>query len=446
MTSSSVSPIAVVGAGLAGSEAALQLARHGHPVDLYEMRPHTGTAAHRTPLPAELVCSNSFKSQDPGNAHGALKAELRAAGSPLLALAEQAQVPAGQALAVDKEAFGQAVSQAMDQEPNLRRVEQEVTALEPLLERHHRIILATGPLTAEPLAQDLARTLGEESLYFYDAIAPVVFAESVDMNQAFRAARWGKGEADYLNCPMNREQYEAFVDALLEAEKVEFKDFEQARHFEGCLPIEVLAARGRDSLAFGALKPVGLNHPETGERFHAVLQLRQENLSGTLYNLVGCQTRMTWPEQKRVFRLIPGLEHAEFARLGSMHRNSFLNAPRHLGPGLELREQPRVRVAGQLTGAEGYTEAMATGLWAALCLHAERTGKTQPAPHPQTMLGGLVRYLNENLAEKFQPMNANWGLVETPRKPRKTPKADFRRQLGQVAVERFKEVLEGVGW
>lgn len=446
MPDSAKSDIAIVGAGLAGCEAALQLGRRGHFVDLYEMRPSKNTEAHRSALPAELVCSNSFKSQDPGNAHGALKAELLAAGSPLLALAELAKVPAGQALAVDKEAFSRAVQDQIAQTPNIRWIEQEITALGPVLDSYDHILLATGPLTAQPLAEDLARILGEASLYFYDAIAPVVFAESVDLSQAFRAARWGKGEADYLNCPMNKEQYEAFIDALLEAEKVDFKDFEQAKHFEGCLPIEVLAERGRDTLAYGALKPVGLNHPETGEQFHAVLQLRQENLSGSLYNMVGCQTRMTWPEQKRVFRLIPGLQEAEFARLGSMHRNSFINAPKHLGPSLELRSLPKVQIAGQLTGAEGYTEALATGMWAAICLHAQLSGQTPPAPHRQTMVGGLVDYLNQSLSPKFQPMNANWGLVDTPRKPRKTPKADFRRGLGDVAVKQFKDLLDNLGW
>ncbi|MDT8448098.1 MAG: methylenetetrahydrofolate--tRNA-(uracil(54)-C(5))-methyltransferase (FADH(2)-oxidizing) TrmFO [bacterium] len=442
----SLAPIAIVGSGLAGSEAALYLARHGQAVDLFEMRPFKQNEAHQSGLPAELVCSNSFKSQDPGNAHGALKAELVAAGSPLLELAKQAQVPAGQALAVDKEAFSLAVQRAIADEPLITQWPQEVMDITPLAAQYEQVLIATGPLTSGPLADSLAQMLGEASLYFYDAIAPVVFAESIDMTQAFRAARWGKGEADYINCPFNEAQYLAFIEALIEAEKVGFKDFEQAQHFEGCLPIEVLAQRGVQSLAFGALKPVGLNHPETGERYHAVLQLRQENLSASLYNLVGCQTRMTWRAQKEVFKMVPGLEQAEFARLGSMHRNSFLNAPKHLNAQLELKGHPKIQIAGQLTGAEGYTEALGTGLWAALCLHAKLQGLQPPLPHPKTVLGGLISYLNQSLSPNFQPMNANWGLVETPRRPRKVAKADFRRALGAEAVEHFKELLRAAQW
>lgn len=435
------SPLAVVGAGIAGSEAAWQLAQAGYQVDLYEMRPNRLSEAHRGGGAAELVCSNSFKSLELHNAHGALKAELLAGGSLVLQTALENRIPAGSALAVDRDRFSQQVTQALESHPKIRLVRQEVTEVPRLLADHEHLILATGPLTSQPVMDWLGEKLGQEGLYFYDAIAPVVFEESIDYHQAFRAARYDKGEADYLNCPFTEEQYGEFVAALVGAEKVGFKNFEQPKHFEGCLPIEVMAGRTLETLAFGPLRPVGLIDPRTGRQPYAVLQLRQENQSGTLYNMVGCQTRMTWPEQQRIFRRVPGLEQAEFARLGSMHRNSYLNAPRHLGPGLVLKAEPRVRIAGQLTGAEGYSEAVGTGYWAALCLKAQLEGKPLPPPDPKTLLGSLVFYLSQASAENFQPMNANWGLVDSPRRPRRLGKAEFRAQLAQSGLQRFLEIL-----
>ncbi|OGG99202.1 MAG: methylenetetrahydrofolate--tRNA-(uracil(54)-C(5))-methyltransferase (FADH(2)-oxidizing) TrmFO [Candidatus Lambdaproteobacteria bacterium RIFOXYD1_FULL_56_27] len=434
-------PLAVVGAGIAGSEAAWQLAQAGYRVDLYEMRPHRLSEAHQTGLAAELICSNSFKSLDLHNAHGALKAELLAGGSRVLQAALENRIPAGSALAVDRNGFSQSLTQALEGHPMIQLVRQEVADLEVLLAKHPHLILATGPLTSQPLMDSLGARLGQEGLYFYDAIAPVVFEESIDYTQAFRAARYDKGGADYLNCPFTKEQYADFVTALVGAEKVGFKDFEQPKHFEGCLPIEVMAGRTFETLAFGPLKPVGLTDPKTGRQPYAVLQLRQENRSGTLYNMVGCQTRMTWPEQQKVFRKVPGLGQAEFARLGSMHRNSYLNAPKHLGPGLTLKVDPRIQVAGQLTGAEGYSEAVGTGYWAALCLKAQLEQKPLPKPDPKTLLGSLIFYLSQASADNFQPMNANWGLVDSPKRPRSLGKSEFRTRLAEAGLKRFLEIL-----
>ena len=437
--------IAVIGGGLAGCEAAWQVARSGFGVDLWEMRPLKNTPAHQTDDLAELVCSNSFKSMDPGNAHGGLKGLLLEGGSLLIKAAQKAQVPAGSALAVDKSLFSKFVEEGLES-VQVNRINQEVTDLDPLLDRYDHLIVASGPLTSDFLAEHIANRLGESGLYFYDAIAPVVFLDSVDPSLVYRASRWDKGEADYLNCPFSQDQYLAWIEALLKAEKVGFKDFEQAKHFEGCLPIEVLAERGPETLAHGPLKPVGLLDPRSQKQAYAVLQLRQENRAGTLYNLVGCQTRMTWPEQKRVFRMVPGLEQAEFARLGSMHRNTFINSPKYLGPGLVLKSQPQMRFAGQITGAEGYTEAVATGFWAAFCLVAELRAQPIPVAPKNSLIGGLIGYLLGAATSNFQPMNANWGLVQSGPKPKKMGKAEFRVALSKQGAEAWGDLLRSHNW
>jgi len=432
--------VAVIGAGLAGSEAAWQLARRGLRVDLYEMRPLRPTPAHRTGWCAELVCSNSLKSLAPGNAHGLLKRELEIQGSLILEAAKAHAVPAGQALAVDRDAFAQAVTRRLESHTGIRMVREEVAALAPLLARHRRVIVATGPLTAEPLAEDLRTRTGAAYLAFHDAIAPVVHAESLDTAVAFKASRYGKGGADYWNCPLSREAYGAFVEAVRTAARVPFHDFEDLRPFEGCLPIEVMAERGPMTLAFGPMKPVGLADPRTGHRPFAVVQLRQENRAGTLLGMVGFQTKMTWPEQRRVFRTIPGLEHAEFERLGSLHRNTFLCAPALLDADLALKSEPRLSFAGQLTGVEGYLESTAMGLYAAKCAAARLSGRAPPRPSARTMTGALVRYLLETPPASFQPMNSAFGLLD----PAPDGEALARKSRKAALAERAAAEMEAL--
>lgn len=406
----------VVGGGLAGSEAAFQLAERGHQVLLHEMRGasgNRGTPAHRTERLAELVCSNTFKSTDVSNAHGLLKAEMRALGSPILECADVARIPAGTALAVDREIFAAAVQARIEAHPNITIVRDEVTALPDVG------IIATGPLTSDALAAAIAARLGERSLAFYDAIAPVVAAESIDTSIAFRAARWGKetmaeagAEGAYLNCAMNRDEYDAFIAAMVEADLYHSHEFEDIPYFEGCMPVEEMARRGPETLRHGPMRPVGLRDPRTGKRPWAVLQLRQEDRAGRMWNLVGCQTRMRYPEQTKVFRMVPGLANAEFLRFGSIHRNSYLNAPRALTPQLSLKDSATTLFAGQLTGVEGYTESTATGLLAGINLDRLLRGEAPVLPPPTTMLGALYRHLREADAAHFQPMNANFGLLE----------------------------------
>ncbi|MCZ6747654.1 MAG: methylenetetrahydrofolate--tRNA-(uracil(54)-C(5))-methyltransferase (FADH(2)-oxidizing) TrmFO, partial [SAR324 cluster bacterium] len=384
------SQVAVIGAGLAGSEAAWQLARRGVTVDLYEMRPRRTTEAHHGEGFAELVCSNSFKSTSPQNAHGLLKAEMALQGSLILEAAEPCAVPAGQALAVDRELFSAWVTERLSAEARVRVVREEATDLRTLLSRYERVIVATGPLTSGALSDELSRLLGSRHLSFYDAIAPVVMADSIDMRAVFRASRYGKGTADYLNCPLSEAAYYEFVQALAAADKVPLHSFESLRPFEGCLPIEVMAGRGEMTLAFGPMKPVGLADPRSGERPFAVVQLRQENRQASLYSMVGFQTKMTWPEQRRIFRTIPGLERAEFARLGSLHRNTFLESPRLLDGDLALREATWLHFAGQITGVEGYIESCATGMYAAKRVACLLTGGAAPPPSGATMTGALV--------------------------------------------------------
>jgi methylenetetrahydrofolate--tRNA-(uracil-5-)-methyltransferase len=406
--------VAIVGGGLAGSEAAWQLAQFGQRVDLYEMRPQRQSPAHKTSDCAELVCSNSFKSRSQENAHGLLKAELNQFGSIVLQTAERFAVPAGQALAIDRQPFSASITQQLSAHPNICLLREEVHELRKLLDEYAAVLVATGPLTSDALGESLQQLIGLEHLSFYDAIAPIVAAESVNSQIIFRASRYGKGDADYLNCPFSQQQYENFVAKILAADKVPMHKFESVRPFEGCLPIEVMAERGLDTLRFGPLKPVGLPHPETGEQFHAVVQLRQENALGTLYNLVGFQTKMTWTAQQQIFRTIPGLEEAEFVRLGSIHRNTFLNSPRLLNAKLQLQQEPRLFFAGQLTGVEGYTESTSMGLAAAHFLHHQLQGEPLPELPGTTMMGGLIRYLTTTDPKHFQPMNANFGLLEPP--------------------------------
>ena len=406
-------PIHIVGGGLAGSEAAWQLAQRGHSVVLHEMRPVRGTPAHKTDRLAELVCSNTFKSTETTNAHGLLKAEMRLLGSVVLQAADDARVPGGSALTVDRDVFSQGVHDRLHAHPRVTVERGEVSTLPS------PGIIATGPLTSDALAEAIRARLGVESLAFYDAIAPIVARESIDDAIVFRASRYDKEtmegaepEGAYLNCPFNRDEYEAFIDALISADQHHGHEFDEVPYFEGCMPVEVMAQRGRDTLRFGPMKPVGLVDPRTGHRPWAVVQLRMEDRAGQMWNLVGFQTRLRIPEQKRVFPMIPGLANAEFLRFGTIHRNSYLNSPASLTPHLSLRDDAMVLFAGQLTGVEGYTESTATGLVAGINLSRMLHGLDPLVPPPTTMLGALYRYLREADPKHFQPMNANFGLVE----------------------------------
>ncbi len=420
-------PIHVVGAGLAGSECAWQLARRGLPVVLWEMRPGRSTPAHKTDRFAELVCSNSLRSDDPLHAAGLLKREMEQLGSLVIATAREAAVPAGSALAVDRERFATKVTQTLTNMPGLEIRREEVRELPA-----GDVVLATGPLTTESHAATLAGLLGDAYLYFYDSIAPIVEGESLDLAPLFWASRYGKGGGDdYLNVPLSREQYHAFHHLVMTAEVLPLHDFEQALFFEGCLPIEELARRGVDTLRFGPMKPVGLTAPD-GSKPHAVVQLRRESLAREHFNLVGFQSRMTWPEQQRVFRTLPGFAAARFTRLGQVHRNTFVNAPVHLDAWYRLRGTPRVRLAGQLTGVEGYLESAATGLAVALYLALERAGRGgEPLP-PTTALGALARHLTESDPRHFQPANVNYGLF--PELPAPARRSDRRAAYAERAA------------
>ena len=401
------SPVYVIGGGLAGSECAWQLAERGVPVVLHEMRPVKGTPAHKTGDLAELVCSNSLRSDDPLHAAGLLKREMETFGSLIIDRARRASVPAGSALALDRDRFGALVTEAIASHPRIELRREEVTEIP-----EGDVVLATGPLTSEAMSARLQEILGGEYLYFYDAIAPIVEADSLDLGKLFWQSRWGKGEGeDYLNAPMDGDQYLAFHQAILDAEVVAPHEFEKAVFFEGCLPIEELARRGVDTLRYGPMKPVGLTAPD-GRRPWAVVQLRQENLAKSQFNLVGFQSRMKWSEQGRVLRMIPGLENAQFVRFGQIHRNTFVNSPVHLDKHYRVKSRPRVRLAGQITGVEGYLESAATGLAIGLYMALERTGGA-PEPFPATTaLGALSRHLTESDPEHFQPANINYGLFE----------------------------------
>ena len=399
------SEVTIVGGGLAGSECAWQLARRGVPVALHEMRPERPTPAHHTAGFAELVCSNSLRSDDPEHPAGQLKREMESFGSLILAAARAAAVPAGGALAVDRDRFSGLVTRALEEHPLVAVRRTEVTSLPD-----GPAVLATGPLTSDALAAEIRTLLGDEYLYFYDSIAPIVDAESLDMEALYWASRYGKGGGrDYLNSPLSREQYERFLGALLEAETLPLHGFEKALFFEGCLPVEEMARRGADTLRFGPMKPVGLETPD-GRRPWAVVQLRQENLDRTQLNLVGFQSRLKWSDQERVFRLIPGLEQAEFVRLGQVHRNTFVNAPTHLDRRYRIRCRPELRLAGQITGVEGYLESAATGLAIGLYVAAEQRGEELADLPYTTALGALARHLTESDAAHFQPANVNFGM------------------------------------
>ncbi len=400
-------PILVAGGGLAGSEAAWQVAERGLRVVLYEMRPHPCTPAHKTDRLAELVCSNSLKSNTPGAASWLLKEELRRAGSLLMKLADACAVPGGAALAVDRERFSQAVTEAIEWHAliELRREELKEIPTDRL------VLIATGPLTSDSLASQLQSLTGSENLAFYDSISPIVDAETLNMERIFRASRYGKGGEDYLNCPMTEEEYRVFYEALRAAETVEMHVFEDARYFEACLPIEELARRGYDTLRFGPMKPVGLTDPRTGRQPYAVVQLRPENLRLSSYNLVGFQNHLRFPEQKRILRMIPGLEQAEFLRYGQIHRNTYLNAPRLLSPDLSLRTSPGIFIAGQLSGVEGYVECIATGLLAGMAMAARAQGDAWRPPPRATALGSLVHFITHADPENYQPTNISFDLL-----------------------------------
>jgi methylenetetrahydrofolate--tRNA-(uracil-5-)-methyltransferase len=427
----------VVGGGLAGSEAAWALAQRGLRVTLYEMRPAVRTPAHQSDRLAELVCSNSFKSVDLTNAHGLLKAELRTLGSLLLPCADEARVPGGTALAVDREAFSRAVHERVTSHPGITVVREEVAGLPS------PGVVATGPLTSERLAAAIAARLGSAALAFYDAIAPVVADDSLEHGTLYRLSRYGKGEGDdYLNAPLDGPGYERFIDDLLAADQHQGHDFDAVPYFEGCLPIEEMARRGRETLRFGPMKPVGLPDPRTGREPHAVVQLRREDRAGQMWNLVGFQTRLRIPEQQRVFRSIPGLAGAEFFRFGSIHRNAYLNSPASLGPGLTAKDDDRLFFAGQLTGVEGYTESLGTGLLAGINLARVLEGRPIAVPPPTTMLGGLYRYLRDADPRHFQPMNANFGLLDPlPGKIRKDRKKELLAERAQSDFAAWREEL-----
>jgi methylenetetrahydrofolate--tRNA-(uracil-5-)-methyltransferase len=425
--------VTVVGGGLSGSEAAYQLAERGHEVTLHEMRPVRGTPAHHTDRLAEVVCTNSFKSVDPQNAHGLLKTEMRALGSLLLRMADESRVPGGTALVVDRTEFSQRMTDAILAHPRIRVVREEVTQLPS-----GPAIVATGPLTSDALSESIRGALGVDRLAFFDAIAPIVAHDSLDHDVLFAASRWGKGEGDdYLNAPFTRAQYDAFLEALRTAEGYEGHDWEQVPYFEGCLPIEVMASRGDDTLRFGPMQPVGLRVPQwNGARAHAILQLRREDRAGQMWNLVGFQTRLKIPEQKRVFRMIPGLENAEFLRYGSIHRNTYLNFPASLSAYGALHDRGDLLFAGQITGVEGYTESTAVGILAAVNLDRIVRGEEPVVPPPTTMIGGLMRYLRDADPAAFQPMNSNFGLLD-PLAEHVRDKQQRREQLVERARADF---------
>jgi methylenetetrahydrofolate--tRNA-(uracil-5-)-methyltransferase len=430
-------PVTIVGAGLAGSEAALRLSRAGVAVDLYEMRPAKLTPAHRSGRFAELVCSNSLGSAELTSGKGLLKEELRILGSALLPIAEASRVPAGKALAVDREEFGRRVTEAVRSGPGIRIHEGEVKTIPggPL------VILACGPLASDAIASAIQNDLGDDGFYFYDAISPIVDAATIDPEASFVADRYGIGTGDYLNLPMDRERYEAFLSALLTAKTVALRPFEEPRYFEGCMPLEEIARRGPDTLLFGPLRPVGLRDPRTGRIPHAVVQLRKENAAGTMYNLVGFQTRLTYPEQRRVFSLIPGLSSAGYFRYGSVHRNSFLDARRHLHPWMESRSRAGLFFAGQITGVEGYVESIASGLVAAVSAAGRAAGK-EPLPFPgESMTGALMERITTPGPDRPQPMNANFGLLPDVGERRKRDRKERKVEVALAAIRRFNADL-----
>lgn len=428
--------VTIVGAGLAGSEAAWQLAQRGIPVRLIEMRPGASTPAHHTAYFAELVCSNSLRAAALTNAVGLLKEEMRRLGSVVMAAADAHRVPAGGALAVDRMGYAAAVTDAVRSHPLIEVVEERVDKIP----EEGVVIIATGPLTDGALAADIEAFCGGEGLHFYDAAAPIVTKESLDESVVYRASRYGKGEAAYLNCPMNETEYKAFQQALAGAETAEVHGFENKKVFEGCMPIEVMAQRGEDTMRFGPMKPVGLPDPRTGKDPYAVVQLRQDNEEGTLYNIVGFQTHLKWGEQRRVFGMIPGLAHAEFVRYGVMHRNTYIDSPDLLNATMEARKRPGLFFAGQMTGVEGYVESAASGIAAAFGAAARVRGE-EPAPFPrETALGSLTHYISHYKGKNFQPMNVNFGLM--PPLPQRVPKKEKNQKIADRALAALDAFLE----
>jgi methylenetetrahydrofolate--tRNA-(uracil-5-)-methyltransferase len=434
-----VEPITIIGAGLAGCEAAWQIAKRGGKAILFEMKPQSYSPVHRSPLFAEIVCSNSFKSESLENGPGILKAEMELLDSLILRMAKETKVPAGGSLAVDREAFSQRVTQTLERLENVEIVRKEVS----VLPQNGTTIVATGPLTSEALSEEIQGITGDHRLFFYDAISPIVTGDSIDFEKTFRASRYGKGGEDYVNCPMEEQTYDRFVDALNQAEKVPIRDFERRYLFEGCLPVEELAARGKDTLAFGPLKPVGLVDPKTGKQPFAVVQLRKEDRFETLFNLVGFQTRLKHEEQRKVFRMIPGLERAEFVRLGSVHRNTFIDSPRLLVESLQLKNRSRLFFAGQITGVEGYMESAAMGLLAGINAFRKERGMNPAVPPPTTAIGALVHYITHSPTIPFQPMNVNVGLFSPLTE--KVRGREKRRAIGRRALETIGKWKEETG-
>ena len=431
--------VIIIGAGLAGSEAAWQAAQRGITVELNEMRPEKSTPAHKTAGFAELVCSNSLRGAGLENAVGVLKEEMRRLDSIILEAADATRVPAGGALAVDREGFSRYITEKVSSHPLITVHHEEIGQIPSTEEAV--VIVASGPLTAGSLAGDIAHRMGQDYLYFYDAAAPIVTLESVDMSKAYKASRYGKGEAAYINCPMEKDEYEHFWNELVTAEKTPTREFEKEKFFEGCMPVEEMASHGVDTLLFGPLKPVGLEHPETGKRPHAVVQLRQDNAAATLYNIVGFQTHLKWPEQRRVFGLIPGLEQAEFVRYGVMHRNTFINSPETMRATMQFKGEPRLFFAGQMTGVEGYVESAASGLVAGINAARLCQGK-EPVVFPaETAHGALCHYITTAAQKHFQPMNVNFGIM-APLTERIRDKKRKKQRLAERALEKLMEFRE----
>lgn len=429
----------VIGGGLAGSETAWHAANRGINVTLYEMKPLKFAPAHTSEGLGELVCSNSLRSNDAHSAPGLLKNEMRMLDSLIIKAAEATQVPAGSALAVDREAFSDYISSSLEGHRNIEIVREEIVGL-PSEDESNITVIATGPLTSDVFAEAIGKLVGEDYLYFYDAIAPTIDVDSINFDIAFRGSRYGKGGDDYINCPMDKETYYNFVDELLNGDKVKAKDFEKEIFFEGCMPIEVMAGRGLDTLAFGPMKPVGLIDPGTGEQAYAIVQLRQENKNATIFNMVGFQTRLTYPEQKRILRMIPGLERAEFFRLGSMHRNTYINSPTHLLPTLQLKERPWLLFAGQITGVEGYIESAAMGILAGINSSFLAKGKDPVVPPLSTAIGALTRHITNIESKSFQPMNINFGLLPKPARAGKKKLKKAERKI--IVVEEATAQME----
>ena len=430
----------IIGGGLAGSEAAWQAAKRGLKVRLYEMRPGKMTGAHSSSSLGELVCSNSLRSNDPQSAPGLLKKELSIAGSLIMEAAEATTVPAGSALAVDRTLFAEYITRKLSESPHITIIREEVRALPDAI-----AVIATGPLTSQSMTDALSGLTGEGYLYFYDAIAPIIDADSIDRTKVYAMSRYGKGGDDYINCPMIKEEYEQFYQAILDAEKVNPKGFEETMVFEGCMPIEVMASRGVDTMRYGPMKPVGLPDPKTGKDPYAVVQLRTENRETTAYNMVGFQTRLTWPEQKRVFSVIPGLEHAEFLRYGSIHRNTFINAPALLNKDLSFKQRPRLFLAGQVTGVEGYIESTAMGLIAGINAAIRMQGKALPAVPPFSAHGALIRHITESESKHFQPSNINFGLFPVSEGLSKMRDKKLKKaRIVEQAIEAWKEYVSQV--